>query len=422
MTPLPTYDTTASRALYERARRVIPKGVHGHYGYAVTDESPVFFDHARGSHFTDVDGNDYIDWMCAYGPMILGYTHPAVEEAAARQMAAGNTVSLSAPVMVDLAERLVDQIQGADWALFGKNGADATSLAVLVARAATGRRMVIKIDGGYHGSAPWMQTPGNAGTVAGDHDLVISVPWNDPAAIRRAIDDHPGDVACFISSPYHHPTFAENEAPADGYWAEVEVICRADGVALIVDDVRTGFRIDLTGSHATYGFQPDLMCFGKALGNGHPIAALTGGDAFRRAATDTFFTGTQFFNAAPMAAALATLDELDKIDGARVIADTGRRLSAGLVDVAASHGYDLVVSGVPGMPYYHNGGDGGYARHARWVAECVKRGAYLLGYHNNFVSAAHTEEDLERTWAIADQAFAALPPPGEGGTDLHGRR
>ncbi|MGI9615466.1 MAG: aminotransferase class III-fold pyridoxal phosphate-dependent enzyme [Acidimicrobiales bacterium] len=409
--PIATYDTAGSRALYDRAKSVVPNGVHGHYGFAVDDGSPVFFDRAAGSHFTDVDDNDYVDWMCAYGPMILGYANPAVEEAAAHQMAAGNTVSLAAPVMVDLAERLVDLVEGADWALFGKNGADATTLAVMVARAATGRRIVVKVDDGYHGSAAWMQTPGNPGTVAGDHDLVVSVPWNDAAALRRAIDAHPGDVACFISSPYHHPVFADNELPADGYWSAVEAICRANDVALIVDDVRAGFRINLAGSHAAYGFQPDLICFGKALGNGHPIAALTGTDAMRQAATDTFYTGTQFFNAAPMAAAAATLEELQRLDGANRITEIGGRLCAGLIDVAASHGYELVVSGIPGMPYFRNGGDGGYRHHSRWVSECIKRGAYLLPYHNNFVSVAHTDEDLERTWAIADQAFAALPDP-----------
>ncbi|MDG2113438.1 MAG: aminotransferase class III-fold pyridoxal phosphate-dependent enzyme [Actinomycetota bacterium] len=401
-------DTSKSQALYQRAQRVIPKGVHGHYGYAVTDEAPVFFESSSGSHFTDVDGNDYIDWMCAYGPMILGYNHPVVDEAAARQMAAGNTVSLAAPVMADLAERLVDMVTGADWALFGKNGADSTSLAVMIARAATGRRYVIKVDGGYHGSAPWMQTPGNPGTVAGDHDLVISVAWNDTVAVQNALDAHDGEVACFISSPYHHPAFADNELPADGYWATIEATCRKAGVAIIVDDVRAGFRIDLAGSHTAYGFQPDLMCFGKALGNGHPMAALTGTDAFRQAATDTFFTGTQFFNAAPMAAALATLDELEKADAANRITEIGEQLNAGLADVAASHDYDLAISGVPGMPYFRNAGEGGFARHSRWIAECVKRGAYLLDYHNNFVSVAHTDDDLRRTWDIADQAFAAL--------------
>lgn len=409
-------DTTNSRALYERARAVIPKGVYGHYGYSVTDRGPVFFERATGSRFTDVDGNTYIDWMCAYGPMILGYDHPAVEEAVRRQLAAGNTVSLAAPVLVDLAEALVDLVASADWALFGKNGADSTALAVMVARAATGRRLVIKVDDGYHGSAPWMQSPGNPGTIADDQALVRSVPWNDADAIARVIDEHPDDVACFISSPYHHPVFADNELPADGYWAEVQRLCRRNGIALIVDDVRAGFRIDLAGSNVAYGFEPDLVCFGKAIGNGHPIAALTGTDAMRQAAIDTFYTGTQFFNAAPMAAALATITELQRIDGAALITDIGNRLNAGLVDVAASHGHELQVSGVPGMPYYRLVGDEGGGReeggggrlHAAWIAECVARGAYLLSYHNNFVSAAHTDEDLEQTWAIADQAFAAM--------------
>jgi len=400
--------TTKSRELYARAQHVIPNGVFGHYGHSVTDESPVFFETSQGSHFTDIDGNDYIDWMCAYGPMIVGYNHPVVEEAVVRQMASGNTVSLAAPVLVDLAERLVDRVEGVDWALFGKNGADSTSLAVMVARAATGRRYTIKVDGGYHGSAPWMQMPGSPGTVEDDQFKVISIPWNDPAALQRAIDAHPGDVACFISSPYHHPAFAENALPSDGYWPQVESICRAAGVALIVDDVRAGFRIHLSGSHVAYGFQPDLVCFGKALANGHPIAALTGTDAFRQAAMDTFFTGTQFFNAAPMAAALATLDELEKTDAANRITTLGEQLNAGLKDVAASQGYDLVVTGVPGMPYYANGGEGGFKRHHRWITECVRRGAYLLSYHNNFVSTAHTEEDIRRTCEIADEAFAAL--------------
>jgi glutamate-1-semialdehyde 2,1-aminomutase len=400
--------TTRSRELYQRARTVIPKGIYGHYGYSVSEDAPVFFDHASGSRFTDVDGNTYVDWMCAYGPMILGYNHPVVDQAAASQMVKGNTVSLAAPVLVELAEKLVDVVQGVDWALFGKNGADATGLAVMVARAATGRRYVVKVDGGYHGSAPWMQAVGNPGTVADDQRLVLTVPWNDAAALQRVIDEHDGEIACFISSPYHHPVLQDNVLPGPGYWSAVEAMCRRGGIVLIVDDVRAGFRVDLAGSHVAYGFQPDLVCLGKALGNGHPIAALTGVDALRQAAADTFFTGTQFFNAAPMAASLATLQELEKCDAATTITGIGERLSAGLVDVAAAHGHELRVSGVPGMPYYRLVSEGGFETHARWIAECVKRGAYLLSYHNNFVSTAHTDEDLTLTWDIADQAFAAL--------------
>ncbi|MCP5027482.1 MAG: aminotransferase class III-fold pyridoxal phosphate-dependent enzyme [Actinomycetia bacterium] len=402
-------DTTRSQALFQRAQAVIPKGVYGHYGPAIGKDSPVFFESSSGSKFTDIDGNTYVDWMCAYGPMILGYNHPAVDEAAARQMAAGNTVSLAAPVLVELAEKLVDMVDVADWALFGKNGADATTLAVMVARAATGRRYVVKVDGGYHGSAAWMQAPNNPGTVAGDHDLVLTVPWNDADALQRVLDEHADEVACFISSPYHHPVFVDNELPAAGYWSAVEAMCRKAGVVIAVDDVRAGFRINLGGSHVEYGFRPDLVCFGKALANGHPIAALVGADELRQAAGDTFYTGTQFFNAAPMAAALATLEELENIDGARLITDIGRRLCTGLVDVARSHGHDLRATGVPGMPYFRIAGDGGFRFHARWITECVRRGAYLLSYHNNFVSAAHTDDDLKTTWDIADRAFTALP-------------
>ncbi|MFT7649919.1 MAG: glutamate-1-semialdehyde 2,1-aminomutase [Candidatus Poriferisodalaceae bacterium] len=370
--------------------------------------SPVFFESSKGARFTDIDGNEHIDWMCAYGPMILGYNHPVVDETVARQLKAGNTVSLAAPVMVDLAEKLVDMVHGVDWALFGKNGADSTTLAVMIARAATGRKYLVKVDGGYHGAAAWMQTPGNAGTAEGDHDLVLSVPWNDAAALQKLVDEHPGEIACFMSSPYHHPVFEDNVLPHDGYWDAIEGICTTAGVVLVVDDVRAGFRLNLAGSHVEYGFRPDMVCFGKALGNGHPIAAVTGTDELRQAAIDTFYTGTQFFNAGPMAAALATLEELEKADAIHVITGLGEQLGAGLIDVAASHGKDLRVTGIPGMPYLRNVGPGGFKEHKRWIAECVKRGAYFLSYHNHFVSTAHTEADLHRTFDIADQAFRSL--------------
>lgn len=177
---------------------------------------------------------------------------------------------------------------------------------------------------------------------------------------------------------------------------------------MILDDVRSGFRIDLAGSHVAYGFTPDLMCFGKAIANGHPLAALTGSDALKEAAAETFFTGTQFFNAAPMAAGLATLRELRAADAANTATATGTRLGEALTDVAAAHGHELRVSGVPAMPYLRVVGPGGGKFHARWVAECIRRGAYLLSYHNNFVCTAHTDDDIKRTCDIADSAFAAL--------------
>ena len=402
------YDVSTSNSLYERAKAVIPGGINGHYGFSVKKNGPKYFSRSEGSRFWDVDNNEFIDYMCAYGPMILGYNHPTVDEAALKQLKAGNTVSLASPVMVELAETLVDMVTAVDWALFSKNGGDATSLAALVARAATGRQKLVKVTEGYHGVAAWMQD-GRAGTIPADSEHVIQIPWNDVEALQKVIEQYPGDIAGFISSPYDHPVFRDNELPADGYWQKIEALCRKNDIVLIVDDVRAGFRINLAGSNVAYGFTPDLICFGKAIANGYPLAALAGSDSLKQAAQDVYFTGTQFFNAAPMAAARATLLELQKIDAANMMTNIGNNLNDGLVDIAASHGYDLVATGVPAMPYYRLANVNGKT-HQMWVDKCVQRGVYLLSYHNHFVSTAHTDADLQRTFEIVDDAFTALGP------------
>ncbi len=400
------YSTSRSDAMMRRAREVIPGGIFGHYGASYYEGAPAFCARADGACIWDVDGNRYIDYMCAFGPNILGCHHPRVDEAVRDQSRQADTASLASPVMVDLAEQLVETVAIADWALFGKNGADATGLSVMIARAATGREKIVRVEGGYHGTAAWMKD-GAPGTISDDGAHVHSVSWNDVAALKRLVEANPGGIACFIASPYHHPTLHDNEMPADGYWRQVEAICRQGGIVLILDDVRTGFRIDLAGSNVAYGFEPDLICFGKALGNGYPISALAGTDALRQTAQDVFYTGTQFYSGAPMAAALATINLLHETDAVSRMAALGKSLSEGLIDVAASHDRKLVVSGVPSMPYFRLAGVD-FETHARWIRECVRRGAYLLSYHNHFLSMAHTQADLARTWQIADAAFKAL--------------
>ena len=391
----------------QRAQELIPGGIFGHYKLGVRHGSPLFFSRAQGAHFWDIDDNPYIDLMCAYGPMILGYNHAVVDEAARAQYALGNTVSLAAPAMVELAETLVDMVSDMDWTLFGKNGGDSTALAVMVARAATGREKIVKVQNGYHGVAAWMQDSGQAGTIAADNEHVLNIPWNDAEAFAKVIAEHSGQIACFISSPYHHPILQDNALPASGYWQQMEQLCRQHGIVLIVDDVRAGFRQNLAGSHVAYGFTPDLVCFGKAIANGYPLSALMGSDALKQAAQDVFFTGTQFFNAVPMAAAKATLRELQATDAARVMTDIGTRLNAALVQTASEQGYELVASGAPAMPYYRlNNID--FKGHLSWIDECVKRGVYMLGFHNHFVSAAHSDADIERVCEVAADAFKAL--------------
>ena len=405
--PKENNNLTRSDELFLKAKAVIPGGIFGHYKYSVGESAPKFFSKAKDSYFWDVDGNKFIDLMCAYGPMILGYNNLVVDKAAQKQYELGNTVSLASPVMIELAETLVDMVAIADWALFGKNGGDSTSLAIMVARAETGREKIIKINDGYHGVASWMQRNNSPGTIPSDTDEIIDIEWNAIDELERAISDNPNQIACFISSPYHHPVLKDNVLPEDQYWQKVESLCRQNGIVLIVDDVRAGFRINLAGSNEAYGFKPDLVCLGKAMGNGYPISALVGADHLKKSAEAVYFTGTQFFNAAPMAAAKATLLELQRIDAVNKMEEFGNNLKSGLVKVAQENQFELVISGVPTMPYFRlNNVD--IKVHNSWIDECLKRGLYMVNYHNHFISATHDEEDLRNILEIASDSFFAL--------------
>jgi glutamate-1-semialdehyde 2,1-aminomutase len=369
---------------------------------------PYYVARARGARFHDVDGNEFIDYMCAYGPMVLGYGNNRVDSAAAREQARGNCVTGASPLMIELAEYMTSLISGMDWAFFAKNGGDVTNFAVMIARAATSRKKVVLVSGGYHGVEPWMQAPGHAGVIAGDHDNYIRIPWNDFGAFERTVAQHRGDIAGFMASPYHHPVFHDSELPGDDYWSRVESLCRKENILLIIDDVRCGFRLDMAGSHHFFGFTPDLVCYCKAMANGHPISALLGVDAVRKAASEVFQTGSYWFSSAPMAAALACMKELKRINGPGIMNALGSRLADGLVDLASSHGYTIKVSGAPSMPYVRLTDDETQTLHQEWCARCTMMGAYFAPHHNWFISCAHTEKDIKKTLDIADRAFVAI--------------
>lgn len=405
------YKYNATQKLFRRAAQVIPCGIYGHYSPAPLvppGDYPFYTSSAKGSRFRDIDGNEFIDYMCAYGPMVTGYGNPKVEAAAQKQGKLGNCVTGVPPVMVELAEYMTDLITSADWVFFAKNGGDVTNYAVMVARAETGRKKVIMISGGYHGVAPWMQGEGHHGIIEEDKRNVIAVKWNDIAAFEKAVTENRGEIACFISSPYHHPNFCDNEYPAQGYWQKIEEICRREGIVLITDDIRAGFRLHMKGSDQFFGYRSDLTCFCKAMANGYPISALAGRSELKNAASKVFYTGSYWFSAVPMAAALANLKELDKIRGPQMMLKTGEKLLNGMVKIASSYGYDLRVSGAPSMPYLRITNDPSLMLHQEWCGECTKRGAYFTSHHNWFVSTAHNDKDIKRTWDIVDDAFKAI--------------
>jgi len=406
-----TYTYPQSRELFQRAAQVIPCGIYGHFSPAPLvppEHYPFYTAHARGARFTDVDGNEFIDYMCGYGPMVTGYNNPEVDAAAREQLKKGNCTTGTPPVMVELAEYLVDLIPAADWAFFAKNGGDTTDYATMIARDATGRNKIVMFKGGYHGVAGWMQAPGHHGVREQDHDDIIRADWNDYEALETIVAQYGDDIAGLIATPYHVPVFADSEMPAEGFWKKVEALCRRRGIVLIVDDIRHGFRLDMGGSCEYFGFTPDLICFCKALANGYPISALMGTAALKDVTARVFYTGSYWYSAVPMAAALANLKLMKAMDAPAHMLAVGDKLWRAMIAVAEGYGYDLKVTGAASMPSLRITNDPSLMLHQDWCAECTRRGAYFTSHHNWFISTAHTDADIRRTLDIVDDAFKAV--------------
>jgi len=403
------YRFDRSVELFERATKVIPFGIYGHHSPALRTpgSTPYYFAKGQGSRIWDVDGNEYVDWICAYGPMLLGYNHPKVEAAAAKQREQGDCLSGPGEVMVELAERLVDRTPFADWFLFAKNGSDMTTWAIQVARAHTGREKIIMAQGAYHGKDAWC-TPGHGGLTPADRATILTFPWNDLARLQRLVEAHRGNVAGIILTPYHFPNWWDNELPAEGFLPGVRKICDEEGIVFILDDVRTCFRLHMGGSGEYFGVQPDLSAYCKAIANGYALSACGGKDAFKTAASKVFLTGSYWFSGVPMAAAMATLDELEACDGITRMRELGRKLCDDLTSCAASHGLKLTCSGHPSMPFVKFADDDDFYRTQVWCAEVTRRGAYVHPHHNWFVSTAHTEDDVQRTLEAAEPAFRVV--------------
>lgn len=406
-----------SAALWARAQRVIPRGVYGHQNAESHGAlHPRFLARGAGSRVWDVDGNEYVDWMCAYGPMILGYRNAAADRAVAEQMELGDTLSLPGEPMVAYAEQIVARTVGMDWVVFGKNGADVTSWAVDTARAHTRRAKVVKVRNAYHGARPWT-IPQLPGVPAHHRDELIEVAWNDVERLRELFASEGDAIACVILSPYDHQLH-HAELPSPEWFPTVRELCDAHGVVFVMDDVRAGFRFDLGGSHVHFGAQPDLVCYSKAIANGYALSAGLGVERLREAAESIFFTGSFFFQSSAFAAATATLAELERTDAIATIDRIGRLLIDGIEAQAESYGAPLVSTGPPPMPSFNFRDDPDHARFVRWCDVATSHGAYLHPGHNWFVSAAHTEDDVDLTLRATAKAFEAVvtnrgvaPPP-----------
>ncbi len=399
---------TIDADLRARAERVIPGGMWGHTAAERQPQGyPQFFDRADGCRIWDVDGRASIDFICGWGPIVLGHRDPDVEAAVLAQSAKGDTLNGPSPRLVELAELLVDLIPHADWAMFSKNGTDAMTSCVTIARAGTGRRKVLVARGAYHGAAPWC-TPSLVGVTTEDRAHLIQYDYNDPSSLREAAVAAGDDMAAVIVSGFKHDLGKDHELPTTEFARVAREVCDVVGSALIVDDVRAGFRLDLGGSWETVGVRPDLSAFSKAIANGYALAAVTGRDSFRDAASKVFVTGSFWTSAAAMSAAIATVTKLRDTDGIAHMRAMGERLRVGLEAQSAAHGFRLVQTGPPQVPLIVFADDPDRTIGRAFCREALDRGVYLHHVHTMFLSTAHSVADIDEALEATDGAFAAI--------------
>lgn len=407
-----TWTNSKDTALRQRAMAVIPNGMYGHQSVMLLpDDYPQFFERAEGAYLWDTDGNRYVDFLCGYGPNLFGYGHKAIDQAYVDQMKRGDTMTGPGPAMVELAEALTAQVSHADWAMFCKNGTDATTMAMMIARNFTQKKTIVLAKGAYHGAAPWC-TPLKNGVTPADRANQVFYEYNDVESLEAAVREAGSDLAAIFASPIKHDTFIDQELPDPEYARRARELCDEHGALLIIDDVRAGFRLARDCSWSLVGVKPDLSTWGKAIANGHPISALLGADIARFAAATIYATGSFWFSAAPMAASLATLKLIRESDYLERTIALGERLRTGLDEVANRQGFALRQTGPAQLPLIMVDDDPTGAKGYFWNNALLKRGVYFHPWHNMFITTAMTDADIDHAIEAADDSFKLLKAAG----------
>lgn len=396
-------------AYFERAAKVIPGGIYGHTSPAATlpEAFPYYAESAEGCRYKDVDGKEYLDFLCGYGTISLGYQHPVVEEAVAKQKKKGSLFNHPTKHQPELAEKLTELIEFAQWAVFGKNGSDMTTWAIQVARQHTGRKKILKVKDAYHGVDPWCNQS-TGGKISEDTAHIHEFNWNDLESLEHLLGLYRDEIAGIILTPYHHPIFGDQIMPAEGFHQTIRKLCDQQGIVLILDDIRAGFRLTLNGSHTKFDFEPDLACYCKAIGNGYTLSATVGKDFLRIPATKVFLTGSYWNDATAMVAALATLQEMENIGLPEQLESRGKQLTQGIEESARTHGFNVTLSGPPALPYLRFTEEQNFRQLQKFCGYAAAEGVILHPHHNWFLCGAHTAKDIEDALARIDRAFAKL--------------
>ncbi len=404
----PKLNLTRSLQMFEDAQRLTPGGVGGirrPYNFVV-GEYPIFITRGRGGHIFDVDGNEYIDMLCAYGPIILGYVEPEINEAVKARMDEGFCFSLVQPIQNELEERLIDTIPCGEQAIIVKTGSDATNAAVRAARAYTGRDKVARC--GYHGWGDWcVEVPG--GVPQAVRELTKEFRYGDIADLERVFAENPDEVGTVIITPVGHPLAAPVVPPPPGYLEKVKEVTHKHGAVLIFDEIRTGFRVAMGGAQERYGVTPDLTTVGKAMANGYPIAAVVGKREVLSVYEKVAFLSSTFFpNSLEMVAAMKCMDILEREKVQDAIWERGTRFLERLGAIVEASGVPVTMSGIPPMPFltFDKVDEHYRERRTGFYTQCIRRGLFVQPYHHWYIAYRHTEEDLDRALEVVEESLA----------------
>lgn len=421
---------TGSQELFERARRVLPGGVNSPVrAFGQIGREPLFVDHASGAELTDVDGRSYIDYVCSWGPLILGHANPDVTAAIKAAADRGSSYGAPTAAETELAELVIDRVPSCEMLRMTSSGTEAGMSVVRLARAATGRTKILKFAGAYHGHSDALLAEAGSGlaTLAvpaspgiperATADTIVA-PWNDDAAVQRICAEH--ELAAIIAEPC--PANMGLVPPAPGFLELLREQADRSGALLIFDEVITGFRAAAGGYQQKAGVTPDLSMFGKIIGGGVPAAAYGGSPELMQLiapAGAVYQAGTLSGNPLATAAGLATLKQLGDGEYAQLERLT-TRLAQGIADAAAEAGVRVSVVSECGLmtvffatepPKNFEQAKGcDLTTHAAWTRELLARGIYPppSQFEAWFVSLAHDDAAIDRTNAIAAEAFKAI--------------
>ncbi len=403
---------TKSLKLFEEACELIPGGVLGARkpGDFIPGEYPIFLETGTGCRLTDVDGNEFIDYLCGYGPIFLGYREREVDEAVCAQIKdKGFCFTLTQKFQNELAKKLNELVPSSQLSIFLKTGSDATTASIRIARAYTGRIKVMRC--GYHGWHDWCVEM-KGGIPSKFYEDVFEFHYNRLDELEALLETHGRDTAAIIMTPFGHPNHQKMQEPAPGFLEGVRALADEYGAVLVYDEIRTGFRLRMGGAQELYGVTPDLTVLGKAIANGYPLSVVTGKKEIMSTAADRLFISSTFFpNSEGFVAALKTLEILERDNVLEDIWDKGERFMNQIQGLIDSYPVGAELTGIAPMFYitFQKDENGTYKKKRKdFYTQLIRKGFFFSPYHHAYISFRHTEEDLKKTLTAIEECLAYL--------------